>query len=164
VSGTVKVKLKGTNTFVDLASATDIPLGSTIDVKQGRLELSSVPKAGAAPQKATFYGGIFQITQPGGITDLKLNEGLAACPKGAKAAAKKKKPKTRQLWGQGSGAFRTRGQYSAATVRGTKWLVRDSCAGTLTTVAQGVVSVHDNVKRKDVVVRAGHSYTARPRR
>ena len=42
-----------------------------------------------------------------------------------------KKPKTRKLWGDGKGNFRTTGKYSAATVRGTKWLVQDSCTGTL---------------------------------
>ena len=47
------------------------------------------------------------------------------------ARASAKKPKSRKLWGQGSGNFRTVGQYSAATVRGTRWLVQDSCAGTL---------------------------------
>ena len=75
-----------------------------------------------------------------------------------------KKPKTRHLWGQGSGAFRTTGRYSAATVRGTKWLVRDSCSGTLTRVTQGVVSVRDKVRHKSIVVRAGHRYTARPKK
>jgi hypothetical protein len=164
VSGTVRVKLKGSSTFIDLASAKDIPLGSTIDVKAGRIQLSSVPKPGGTPQTATFYGGIFQITQPGGITDLKLNEALAACPKRAKAsAAAKKKPKTRKLWGAGKGAFRTTGRYSAATVRGTEWLVQDSCSGTLTRVRRGVVGVRDNVRHKTVVIRGGHSYLAKPK-
>jgi hypothetical protein len=163
VSGTVKVKLKGTNRFIDLASAKGIPLGSTIDVKAGRIQLSSVPKRGGTAQTATFFGGVFKITQPGGITDLKLNEALAPCAKRAAAAARKKKPKSRRLWGQGSGAFRTTGRYSAATVRGTKWLVQDSCSGTLTRVTQGVVKVRDTVRRKTVVVRAGHRYLAKPR-
>jgi hypothetical protein len=165
VSGTVRVKLKGTNTFVDLASATDIPLGSTIDVKAGRLQLSSVPKQGAPAQTATFYAGVFKITQPGGITQLQLNEPLARCPKRAhaSAAAKKRKPKTRKLWGDGAGAFRIRGQYSAATVRGTRWLVQDSCAGTLTRVVKGAVSVRDDVRHKTVLVRAGKRYLASPR-
>ena len=48
------------------------------------------------------------------------------------------------------------------TVRGTEWLVQDSCAGTLTRVARGVVSVRDNVRRKTIVVRAGKKYLARP--
>jgi ferric-dicitrate binding protein FerR (iron transport regulator) len=75
-----------------------------------------------------------------------------------------KKPKSRKLRGEGSGAFRTRGQYSVATVRGTKWLVQDSCAGTRTRVAKGVVSVRDEVKRETLVLRAGKSYLATPRR
>ena len=55
------------------------------------------------------------------------------------------------------------GKYSAATVRGTKWLVEDSCAGTRTTVAQGAVTVRDKVKRKTIVLRAHKRYLARPR-
>ena len=50
-----------------------------------------------------------------------------------------------------------------ATVRGTKWLVQDSCAGTLTRVTKGAVTVRDNVKHTTVVVRAGKRYLARPR-
>jgi hypothetical protein len=165
VSGKVKVKLKGSNRFVTLTSADDIPLGSTIDVKAGKLQLSSVPRAGGTPQTATFFGGIFKVTQPGGTTDLKLTEGLASCARrGHASAAAKRKPKTRHLWGQGSGSFRTTGRYSAATVRGTKWLVQDSCSGTLTRVTQGVVNVRDNVRHKTIVLRAGHRYRARPRR
>ena len=71
------------------------------------------------------------------LTDLTLTEALAPCKRsGARASAKK--PKSRKLWGQGSGKFRTVGHYSAATVRGTRWLVQDSCSGTLTRVTQGV--------------------------
>jgi len=46
-------------------------------------------------------------------------------------------------------------------VRGTKWLVQDSCGKTLTRVRKGVVSVEDFVKHKKLLVRAPHSYTAR---
>ena len=115
------------------------------------------------PQKATFYGGIFQIKQTGARIDLTLNEPLAACPKRGKAAAAAKKPKQRHLWGDGSGSFRTEGQYSAATVRGTNWYVEDSCAGTLTKVKQGVVSVLDNVRHRTVLLRAGKQYLAKPK-
>jgi ferric-dicitrate binding protein FerR (iron transport regulator) len=65
------------------------------------------------------------------------------------------------LWGDGKGKFRTKGSYSAATIRGTKWLVQDTCTTTLTRVAQGAVTVRDDVRKKNVVVRAGKSYTAR---
>jgi hypothetical protein len=157
VSGKVLVKLPGGKGFAEVDATQGIPLGSTVDTKQGVVELTA--KAG---QVARFHDGVFKVSQSGGTTDLTLNEALATCGKGAAAAAKK--PKTRRLWGQGTGAFRTRGQYSSATVRGTEWLVQDSCAGTLTRVKTGVVSVRDDVKRKTVVVRAGKSYLARPRR
>ena len=44
-----------------------------------------------------------------------------SCPKaqrGRHVAAKKKK--SRKLWGEGKGKFRTTGQFSSATVRGTQ--------------------------------------------
>ena len=96
-----------------------------------------------------------------GITNLTLTEPLAACPKKGRASAAAKKAKKRKLWGDGKGAFRTTGKYSAATVRGTRWLVEDSCAGTRTTVKQGSVTV--KAGRVTKVVRAGKRYLARPR-
>ena len=133
---------------------------------KGRIALTAVLTPGGKPQTATFYEGIFKLTLGKTTTDLTLSQPLAKCPKRKHAAqaAAKKKPKTRKLWGDGSGSFRTRGQYSAATVRGTRWLVQDSCAGTLTQVKKGVVSVRDNVRRKTIVLRAGKHYLAKPRR
>jgi hypothetical protein len=163
VSGTVLVKLKGTNTFVPLTAGQTVPLGSEIDVTKGRITLTSIPKAGGKPETATFYAGIFTVTQRGSITELTLSGPLAPCKPKGKASAAATKPKSRKLWGDGKGQFRTRGQYSAATIRGTKWLVQDSCAGTLTRVTSGVVSVLDNVRRKTILLRAGRSYLARPR-
>jgi hypothetical protein len=161
-SGTVKVRKPGTSTFVTVSGAAEIPLGSTVDTTHGTVVLSSVPKPGAPPQSATFYAGIFKVTQPGGITQLALAQPLAPC--GAHASTAAKKPRTRRLWGDGHGAFRTTGRYSSATVRGTKWLVQDSCAGTLTRVVRGVIAVRDDVRRRTVVLRAGKKYLARPRR
>jgi hypothetical protein len=156
VSGKVLVKRPGAAGFVEVGAAQGIPLGSTLDTTHGVIELTARPG-----ETARFYDGVFKVTQSGKTTDLTLNQPLAACKSRARAAAAK--PKTRKLWGDGTGSFRTRGQYSSATVRGTKWLVQDSCAGTLTKVAKGVVSVRDEVKRRTVVVRAGKSYTARRR-
>ena len=161
ISGKVLVKKPGAKGFVALDGSQGIPLGSTVDTRNGRVELTSVPKRGGAPEKAQFYDGIFKVTQPGAITQLQLVEALACGGKSAAATAAAKKPKTRKLWGSGSGSFRTRGQYSAATVRGTTWLVQDSCSSTLTRVTKGAVSVQDFVKHKTVIVRAGKRYTAR---
>ena len=102
----------------------------------------------------------------GGFIELRLSEKLTGCPKARKstASAAQKKPKSRKLWGSGKGKFRTRGQYSAATVRGTTWLVQDTCTTTLTRVTQGVVAVNDFAKRKTVLVKKGKRYTARPKK
>ena len=48
-------------------------------------------------------------------------------------------------------------------MRGTKWLVEDTCSTTLTRVARGTVTVRDFAKRKNVIVKAGKKYVARKR-
>lgn len=165
VSGKIRFRQPGAKRFTTLGAADQaLPLGSTVDTTRGVMELSSVPKAGAEAQTSRFYAGLFKVTQPGGVTQLALTQKLAACHGASAAAAKKKKPRTRKLWGNGKGSFRVRGRYSAATVRGTKWVVQDSCAGTLTRVVHGVVKVRDSVRHKTVVLRAGKRYLARPRR
>jgi hypothetical protein len=161
ISGKVTVRLPGKKTFQPVDTITGIPDGATVDTTKGKIRLFAIPKTGKPAENALFYDGMFQVRLGGGVTELRLNEQLAKCPSGKAAAAAKKKPKTRKLWGEGSGSFRTRGQYSAATVRGTKWLVQDSCGKTLTRVAKGVVSVNDFVKHKTILLRAPHRYTAR---
>jgi hypothetical protein len=42
--------------------------------------------------------------------------------------------------------------------------VEDRCNGTLTRVTQGSVLVRDFAKRRNVVLRRGRSYLAKPRR
>jgi hypothetical protein len=162
LSGTILVRRPGSSTFELLDSARDIPLKSIVDARKGVVVLTSVPNAGGKPETAKFYDGMLKVTQTAGVTILTLSEPLAPCGKSARAAAKK--PKTRKLWGDGKGKFRTRGQYSAATIRGTKWLVQDGCRYTLTRFAQGVVTVRDEVKKKSIILRKGKRYTARPRR
>jgi hypothetical protein len=162
VSGTIRFRKPGAKAFTVLGAADQaLPLGTTVDTTRGVMELSSVPKVGGAVQTSRFYAGQFKVTQPGGVTQLALTQALASCH-GASAAAKK--PRTRKLWGSGKGSFRVSGRYSSATVRGTKWLVQDTCAGTLTRVVSGVVSVRDSVRRKTILLRAGKKYLARPRR
>ena len=150
LSGTVLVRVGGR--FVPLEPSL-LRNGAEIDARKGVVEITR-----ADGGVAKFYDGIFKLSQAGGITTLTLSEKLS-CPRRASAA--QKKPKTRKLWGDGKGKFRTRGQYAAATVRGTKWLVQDTCTSTLTRVTQGSVSVRDQVKQRTVVVRAGKRYTAR---
>jgi hypothetical protein len=102
------------------------------------------------------------ITQrTSGLTQLALTGSFGSCPRGARAARRRR---SRRLFSSVHGRFRTRGRYSSATVRGTKWLTKDTCAGTLTSVTQGTVVVRDFAKHKTVTLRKGQKYLARPRR
>ena len=157
VSGTVRVRRPGTNQFIELAAGAAIPLGSTVDTRKGTVEIASVPKAGAPPDKATFKDGIFRITQSRGITSLTLTEQLAPCSK-RRATAAARSPR-RASCGATAGSFRTIGHYTAATVRGTEWLVQDTCAGTLTRVTEGAVLVTHG--RKRIILRKGKRYLAK---
>jgi FG-GAP-like repeat len=165
VSGTVKIKRPGRKHYVTLTAGAHIPVRSSIDTRRGRITITAAQGKGTNAS-ADFYQGLFKLTQTKGskpLTTLTLTERLSCAGKASSAAAKKKKKK-RRLWGDGKGHFRTKGRNSAATVLGTKWLVEDRCASTLTRVARGKVSVRDFAKKKTVIVRAGKHYTARAKR
>jgi hypothetical protein len=158
VSGKVRLKRPGSKRYVTLTAKAHIPVGSSIDTRKGRVRITAAQGKGKT-SAADFYDGLFKLTQTKGskpLTTLTLTERLS-CPRKAAHAAKKK---SRKLWGDGKGRFRTRGHYSSATVRGTHWLTQDRCGSTLTRVARGVVTVRDLVKHKTVRVRAGKRYTA----
>jgi hypothetical protein len=164
VSGTVRIKRRGSNRFVTLTAEAQIPVGSTIDTRRGRIEITAA-QGGGRTAAADFFDGLFKLAQTKGskpLTTLTLTEKLT-CPKAGRAIAAAKKKK-RRLWGDGSGRFRTKGKHSAATVVGTRWLVEDRCKSTLTRVVRGRVRVRDFAKRKTVIVRAGKRYTARAKR
>ena len=169
VSGEVLVKLPGASEFVPLLEARQIPFGSIVDTKRGRVRICTADAAGKV-QCAEFFGGRFKLLQHRAkkpVTELVLVGGsFRGCPKPARRAATssrlRKSSTVRKLWGDGKGTFRTRGRYASATIRGTRWLTADRCDGTLVRVAKGSVTVRDLVKRKSRVVRARKSYLARP--
>jgi hypothetical protein len=165
-SGKVRVKVPGSNRYVDVAEGVQVPVGSIFDTRKGRLELMSASNSRGGTQSALFYSGIFKVTQRRAkrpVTELELAGPKPSCAKArrASAAKAKKKASSRRLWGNGKGRFRTKGQYSSATVRGTKWLVTDTCGATTTRVVNGSVTVRDFVKRKNVIIKAGKRYVAR---
>ena len=164
VSGKVRIKRPGSKSFVALTGEAQIPVGSSIDTRNGRITITAA-QGGGKTAAADFYDGLFKLTQTTRkpVTTLTLTEKLS-CPKAGNAIAAAKKKKKRRLWGDGSGKFRTKGKHSAATVVGTRWLVEDRCKSTLTRVVRGRVSVRDFAKKKTVIVRAGKRYTARAKR
>ena len=173
VSGKVMIKLPGTSKFVELDGQTEIPMGAQIDTRKGAVRLISGATGGAqiaatTTQSAVFSEGLFTIRQKraaNAVMNLTLDGGnFGICRRtgssAGSAGATPRKP-VRRLWGSGKGRFSTRARYSAATVRGTRWLTQDRCDGTLTRVTQGVVSVQDFRLRKTRLVKAGQSYLAR---
>jgi FG-GAP-like repeat len=164
-SGKVTFRKPGSKKFVTLTAKAQIPVGSVIDTRKGRIAITAAQGKGKTAT-ADFFDGLFKLTQTKGAkpaTTLSLTEKLS-CPKGKKASAAAKKKKSRRLWGSGHGRFTTKGSYSAATVRGTKWLVQDTCTSTTTKVAAGVVAVRDLVRHKTIVVRKGKRYVAHRKR
>ena len=154
--------------YIPLTSASTVPVGTKIDTTRGTLRLTNVRDASGKLQTGKFWGGTFTIRQARAkrpATVLTLATPLA-CPKSARrlAGVAAGKPRARQLWGRdNNGRFVTRGRSAVATVRGTAWLTRDTCAGTLVQVTRGAVDVRDLVKKRTVVVRAGERYLARVR-
>ena len=162
VSGTVLVNGR------PLGALGQIPIGARVDVRNGKIELTTTSG------KAVFSAGRFTLKQArsrGAATELALiaNVGTACRSTAARRSLSvNKKPSEKKvvarLWGQGKGSFRTTARFSSATVRGTVWLTVERCDGSLTSVRQGVVAVYDKVTKKTVLVRAGRSYLAKPRK
>jgi hypothetical protein len=158
---------------VSLDSAQAIPTGTLIDARRGTVELKTALGAAGTTQTARFWGALFEVRQSAtrhGLTQLTLRGAdFGTCASASKASKKarasratKKKPPARSLWGSDDhGRFETRGRGSVATVRGTRWLTTDTCAGTRTTVLKGAVAVKDLARGRTVVVTKGHSYLAR---
>jgi hypothetical protein len=160
--------------FVPLTGQLQIPVGSQVDTRKGRVNLvSAADTGGKRTQAANFYDGVFQIKQAlpkkkgkkatALVTDIVLKGQASRATCSVRSVFKKKGPKSvlGKLWGSGKGKFRTAGKYASATVRGTIWLTQDECDGTLTRVKRGVVQVRDFKRKKTVTVKAGHSYLAR---
>ncbi|HWI74186.1 MAG TPA: hypothetical protein VNT55_19660, partial [Baekduia sp.] len=159
---------------VDLSAAQAVPTGTLIDARAGTVELTTALDRQGATQTGRFWGALFEVHQGAlgrGVTQLVLRgadfSGCHAAPskvaraRAAAKATKKKKP-VRRLWGSDDhGRFQTRGRGSVATVRGTRWMTRDTCAGTLTRVTAGSVAVEDLHRDRTVVVKRGHEYLAR---
>jgi hypothetical protein len=159
-----QVKLPGSNTFIPLDQAQDLPKGTTISVT-GNAEIQMQDPTG---KEMVFYGVndgvpsqfIFQGTV-GGVVQLQLTGGNLSKfgRKVSTVSTSSKKPKkpARRLWGSGKGKFTTKGKYASATVRGTNWLVADYSDHTQVTVKKGLVAVKNFATGKTVLVQAGHT-------
>ena len=172
VKGVVRVKVRGSDDYVDLTAAASIPIGSLVDTTRGAVRITSAADLRGGTQAAIFSRGAFglrQRRQRRPVTQLVLRGGdFRSCRRGGAArssayAEASRRRARRGLWGRGKGRFQTRGRHGAATVRGTIWFTADRCAGTLVRVRRGKVAVSDFTRKRRVLVPAGGSYLARPR-
>jgi hypothetical protein len=157
--------------FIPLTEARQIPVGSTLDTTAGVARLTTATATRGKVQFGDFGAGIFTILQnrkQRGLTNLSIvnppspRHLCATIGKKAQAASKHLSSRVlARLSGSAHGKFTTRGQYSAATVRGTVWSVANRCDGTFTQVSRGVVSVSDFLRRKTITLRAGQHYLAK---
>jgi hypothetical protein len=169
VKGTVTAKCRGDRRFEPVEVLQSVPVGCQIDTRRGTVRLTAAavsgPSAAGVGRLATgeFRAGIFSVIQSRGarpVTELRLTEQLT-CPRGRARSAR---ARSRRLWGNGTGRFRTRGRNSTASVRGTEWYTKDTCSATITEVREGVVVVRDFTKGRNVRLTAGERYVARDRR
>jgi Ca2+-binding RTX toxin-like protein len=169
--GELALRLPGSPRFIPIQERLIVPLGATVDARRGTARLVTAPKRRAPVQAARFNAGRFRIGQTRGprpVTVIRLTGGnLGRCAQlsnlGAAHAAQAPR---RRLWGRVGkrrGRYRTRGDHSSGTVRGTVWLTEDRCDGTLTRVVSGTVAVRDFGLRRTVLVHAGERYLARSR-
>jgi hypothetical protein len=184
VSGTVRVGVRAGGAgaraaqkgvqFTPLTEARQIPVGSFLDTKRGRVRLTSAVNSAGKLQSGEFFAGLFQVLQvrrgrQRGLTEARLKgasfSGCAARGRGKRASTSARRRLShrtvRRLGGSAKGRFRTRGRNSAATVRGTVWTMSDRCDGTLTRVRRGKVAVRDFRRKRTIVVRAGKRYLAK---
>jgi hypothetical protein len=158
--------------FVPLTEARQIPVGSILETTHGVVGITTATTASPKGklQSGDFGAGIFKLLQARkqkGLTNLDIIDNhsarqvCATVGKGKALAAKLSSKTLGRVNASGHGHFAVRGQYSAATVRGTVWSVANRCEGTLTHVTRGVVSVRDFVRRKTITLFTGQSYLAR---
>jgi hypothetical protein len=164
LSGEVSYRVPPATTYRELTGTATLPMGVLLETTDGTVGLTA--EADGQPQSGTFFGGKFTVNQnAAGMTELALAGPLSCTAKDRATAAQKGKKKKRSLWGKDSGGkFRTRGNGSVATVRGTEWRTTDTCAGTEIYVREGSVRVWPRRGGRSKLIRAGQrQFTPRPR-
>ena len=172
IEGVVLIKRPGESEFSVLESAQQIPLGSELDTRNGRVEIISASDEAGGTRSGQFWGGVFAVLQddsePKGrapklvtILDLVAKTGCGGGKASGPPATTSGK-KGNGLWGsENGGGHSTSGNKGSGSTRGTVWFVGDSCNGTTTAkVTEGKVKFRDFALKKTVTLKQGDSYTA----
>jgi hypothetical protein len=145
---------------VELTRTINVAFGCTVvDARRGAVAVVTARDRSGRTQRARFNAGVFRVVQErSGLTEVILVGGdFGRC----RARARKEVGEIRALLGDGAGDFRTRGNFGAATIRGTKWGTRDFCDGTLLIVREGRIAVRDLVRDRTIRLEAPGRYFAR---
>jgi hypothetical protein len=154
----------GRQGFIRLSAARQVPVGTVVNATFGLVRLTTAAPTPTHSQTGEFHGGIFEILQnrtDRGLTELLIRDNLSRRTCGLTATGTGSGLSQRILGvlrGNAKGRFRTTGEFSAATVRGTEWGVRDRCDGTLTVDTRGEVVVRDFRLKKNIVLHSGQTY------
>ncbi len=170
IKGTVLVKVPGASEFVPLEEVESVPVGSRIDTRKGRVELTS-SKSASKVQTAQFKFGLFKVRQSakaGAFTILKLAPPVGCRRSGNRIATpgprSRRRASQKGLFGRGEGRFTSRGGKGSGSARGTTWQVIDRCDGsTLIRSIEGRVVARDFVRNRRVILRTGEKLVVRPR-
>ena len=178
--GNVKFKQPGQKGFSPLDGLAEIPVGSLIDTRGGKVKLTAATGnlgETTTDQSVEFYQGLFRIKQAAAqnataIAKLvqklrcKKSKGKSKAGKssGGPVASTARKRRRRRVWGSGSGSYGTAGSGGTGSVRGTTWLTKDNCKGTLFKVTEGIgITVFDKKKKKTIQLGPGQKYFAKNR-
>ena len=175
--GIVLIKLPGQSGFSPLTGLEKIPVGSVLDTRGGKARVTAATgNLGDTTEDKSveFYEGLIRLQQAADTnapTTAKLVQKLK-CRKtnGSKASkasgpvATTSKGRSRRVWGSGSGNYGSQGSGGTGSVRGTTWLTKDNCKGTLFKVTEGIgISVLDFDLGKTFELGPGQSHFARNR-
>ncbi len=169
VGGTTFIKLPGSNTFTRLTFPIQIPVGSTVDATHGRVRIISARNKSRLTEAAEFYSGEFKLLQPAHGKPMTVLDLVGFDPRVCDNARQRRGRLARahhsgsvSLWGSGHGNYQTKGRHGSATVGGTIWLTRESCAGTFFKAQRDTVIVRDFTLHRTVILHTGQHYLARP--
>jgi hypothetical protein len=169
ISGTVRVREKGTPSFVVVTEPVLVTDGSEVDARSGIAEVTVSAGAGLPPASGLASKGQFVVHQDATgpmETHLTLSQAIGCgARRGKKAQLARingphgRRPRSRQLYvSDGGGHWGTNAKYVSTSVEGTQWLTRDECRRSLVRVASGIVLVRDLIHHTSATVTAGHQY------
>jgi hypothetical protein len=152
--------LPGSDRAQVLTDRSTIPNGAEVDATHGRVQLTQAIGNGRTQRADARLGRfIVALTKARGTT-LRLSEPLTSCARAPRTRpVTAKKTRARKLWvNDRRGSWRTRGKFAAATAKGTKWTIADTCTTTTVSAVGGTVVVRPLDGRRSVDVSAPHRH------